>query len=846
MWKVRERYRKFFQDLLPILLALFIACVYFLSVVPNTRPYWDRYVLLALVLLVLDRIFVTAYLRRSLLPPILAYKRGRRAGKRFTRPELEGFYRAFTSYVIRHQVMSGAAWAVAALTLATLTYLFLQRSAVAFFGILFTGAIAAGVSLGFSYFSLQRQTGPLIEEVQAQLERLPDVSRWRLSVRSKVGASVVLLTALAFLAFGVLVYSRISLGLADFAVRTGLEEAAPLLSGLETTPENEWSTLLQGVSSPLWCLVVVDAQGEVVASTPGEVRTPMVEAARLLAGPGPARTVLTNWGNVGVKSLPGGKIALLLPRKGGTGAILGGLTVTGGGFLLGTLLVLGTYTLWLSQETARTLSRTTKFGGRLASGDLREVPAIWSDDEMGSLADDLRETFRGLRKLIREVAGAASTVDEEVARTVEVVGGLHERVADQSRSAARTDEALKSLEGRILEVSRAMEQVSTSTQEVSSAILEMQASVEEIARNADVLIASVETTAASSNEIASSAQEVKGATERLHGSGQEAVSFLNELDASLEETRRNAAALRDAAAKVTRDAEAGFSAVAAVEDGILKTRQAGEESQRTLGDLMDSIHRIGRIVGVIQEVTEQTNLLSLNASIIAAGAGEYGKAFAVVAHEIRELSARTAANAKEIREVIARLTESGGEMAASMDRTVEVVDRSTELSREAGLALRTILESASTQEEMSRRIAAATEELAHGGQSASRAMQAIFEMIEGISRAAHEQAQSTLFLNQEAERVRDVARQLRNATGEQAKGSRVISEAVTRIMEDTAGTTRAVQVQTREAAAISEAAREVAETARAIERSFGDLSAAAGRLRQSAEILQREIRTFRT
>lgn len=846
MWKIRDRYRKFFQDLLPILFALLIATVYFLTVVPNTRPTWDRFVLLALVLLALDRIVITWYMRRWLLPPILAYKRGRRAGTRFTRQELEGFYRAFSSYVVRHQLMSAVAWVLAAISLATLTYLLLHRTAVAFFGVLFTGAIAAGVSLGFSYFGLQRQTEPLIEEVQGQLERLPDVSKWRLSVRSKVGASVVLLTALAFLAFGVLVYSRLSLGLADFALRTGLEEAAPLLSALETAPESEWADLLKGVTSPLWCLVVMNEGGDVILATPGEVRAPMAAAARLLGAPGPVRTVPTNWGPAAVKVLPGGKAALLLPRKGGTGAILGNLTVLGGLFLLGALLVLGTYILWLSREMARTLARTGTFGNRLASGDLREVPAIWSDDEMGSLACDLRETFRGMRKLTREVAGAASTVDEEVARTVEVVGSLHARVADQSRSAARTDEALKSLEGRILEVSKAMEQVSTSTQEVSSAILEMQASVEEIARNADVLIASVETTATSSNEIAASAQEVKGATERLHGAGQEAVSFLNELDASLEETRRNASALLDAAAKVTRDAEAGFSSVAAVEDGILQTRRASEESQKTLGDLMDSIHRIGRIVGVIQEVTEQTNLLSLNASIIAAGAGEYGKAFAVVAHEIRELSARTAANAKEIREVIARLTESGGEMAASMDRTVGVVDRSTDLSREAGLALRTILESAATQEEMSRRIASATEELAYGGQSASRAMQAIFEMIEGISRAANEQAQSTLFLNQEAERVRDVARQLRNATGEQAKGSRVISEAVTRIMEDTAGTSRAVQVQTREAAAISEAAQEVAQTARAIERSFKDLTSAAGRLRQSAEILQREIQAFRT
>jgi methyl-accepting chemotaxis protein len=427
-----------------------------------------------------------------------------------------------------------------------------------------------------------------------------------------------------------------------------------------------------------------------------------------------------------------------------------------------------------------------------------------------------------------------------------VVSSLHQRVAAQSQSADRTRQAIQAIEEKMLQVSQAMEQVASNTQEVSSAILQMQASVEEIARNSEVLTRSVETTVSSTNEIASTAEEIKGSTDNLHVAGQEAVSFLTELDASLEETRRNARQLSETSTRVTRDAEGGFSSVAAVEEQILRTHAASEQSRKALGDLTSAIEKIGRIVNVIQDVTEQTNLLSLNASIIAAGAGEYGKAFAVVATQIRELSARTAANTKEIRSIIGDLTASGSEMAAAMDKSFQVVESSTDLSRRAGESLRTILESASVQEEMSKRIAAATEELAHGGQSANRAMQEIFEMIEGISRAAKEQAASTRYLTDESERVREVASQLGNATIEQAKGSRVISEAITRIMEDTAGTNAAVQDQTEEAKAVYEAMRAVAASAQAIEEAFGDLTNAASHLQQSAVTLKREIQIFRT
>jgi methyl-accepting chemotaxis protein len=258
------------------------------------------------------------------------------------------------------------------------------------------------------------------------------------------------------------------------------------------------------------------------------------------------------------------------------GALMGKMSLFGSIFLVATMLVFALYIFGLSWDMGQSLNRMVEFNHRLAAGDLTRIPAIWADDEMGALADDLRISFQGLGRMTREIARASEGVDEEVARTVGITESLHQEVSTQTASADRTTQSLKAMEEGMRRVSRAMEQVATATQEVSSTILQMQASVEEIARNSDVLIQSVEKTVSSSNEITASAGSVRASTERLYQSGQEAVSFFAELDASLEETRRNARSLSETSTKVTQDAETGFSAVAAVEDEILRTTRATE------------------------------------------------------------------------------------------------------------------------------------------------------------------------------------------------------------------------------------------------------------------------------
>jgi methyl-accepting chemotaxis protein len=100
------------------------------------------------------------------------------------------------------------------------------------------------------------------------------------------------------------------------------------------------------------------------------------------------------------------------------------------------------------------------------------------------------------------------------------------------------------------------------------------------------------------------------------------------------------------------------------------------------------------VTGVIDDVTEQTGLLALNAAIIAAQAGEHGRGFSVVADEIRSLANRTADSTREIAGIVRAFREQADASLASMAQSRILVDEGVELSGRAAEALGSIRESA--------------------------------------------------------------------------------------------------------------------------------------------------------
>jgi methyl-accepting chemotaxis protein len=141
--------------------------------------------------------------------------------------------------------------------------------------------------------------------------------------------------------------------------------------------------------------------------------------------------------------------------------------------------------------------------------------------------------------------------------------------------------------------------------------------------------------------------------------------------------------------------------------------RADDEHRHTIDELQRSVGQISQILNVIEEVTNRTNLLSLNAAIIAAQAGEQGAGFTVVADEIRELAERTRGSTKEIGTII-KAVQGGSRRPCRRCTKASRVTDNVKLAQDAAASLAKIVDSATRSFEMATRISRALERAVAG------------------------------------------------------------------------------------------------------------------------------------
>jgi methyl-accepting chemotaxis protein len=196
----------------------------------------------------------------------------------------------------------------------------------------------------------------------------------------------------------------------------------------------------------------------------------------------------------------------------------------------------------------------------------------------------------------------------------------------------------------------------------------------------------------------------------------------------------------------------------------------------------DIIQRLGtrsvdieKVLSVIRDVTEQTNLLSLNAAILAAQAGEYGKSFSVVADEIRALSERTASSTREIGGIVKNIQKDIKDTVYSIDEARQKVNEGNGLVIKVGEALREILDASIKSTDMTKAIERATIEQAVGLRQISSAVEDIRKVINSVAKSTKEQENALSYLLEGVGEVKEVAELSKRGAGEQAEGTRLIS-----------------------------------------------------------------------
>ncbi|MBF9000992.1 methyl-accepting chemotaxis protein [Vibrio nitrifigilis] len=247
-----------------------------------------------------------------------------------------------------------------------------------------------------------------------------------------------------------------------------------------------------------------------------------------------------------------------------------------------------------------------------------------------------------------------------------------------------------------------------------------------------------------SGEMTDISSKVKSSSESQMVQLEQAATALNEMSASIDEVARNALKASDAAKGANEHSDQGIIVVQEMNRSIMTLVDRIEAVVNVNIQLEKETQSIGQILDVIDGLSEQTNLLALNAAIEAARAGEHGRGFAVVADEVRHLANKTKESTTIINETIVRLQSEATQSVEMMRDNMSDAKLTSDKSELANQALHEIQQSVGLIQEMNTQIAAAVEEQSHVSSEISASVEEINELARStvdITENNHEKAQ---------------------------------------------------------------------------------------------------------
>ncbi len=259
----------------------------------------------------------------------------------------------------------------------------------------------------------------------------------------------------------------------------------------------------------------------------------------------------------------------------------------------------------------------------------------------------------------------------------------------------------------------------------------------------------VQTITDTSVQVAASAQETQATAMHLAEAAEHqareintATARINEIAASINEVSRNTAESAEVARRSAQIATQGAGVVRQTIAGMDSIRDQIQETSKRIKRLGESSQEIGSIVELINDISEQTNILALNAAIQAASAGEAGRGFAVVADEVQRLAERASNATKRIETLVQTIQADTNEAVSSMEQTTAEVVAGARLAEDAGTALGEIEKVSSELSNLIQNISAAAQQQSTAASNITHTMNTIQQITSQTSQGANQTAAS--------------------------------------------------------------------------------------------------------
>ncbi len=382
----------------------------------------------------------------------------------------------------------------------------------------------------------------------------------------------------------------------------------------------------------------------------------------------------------------------------------------------------------------------------ISQGDLRSQVDLQSQD------DQLGSAFIHMQKgLITLISGIRSAADYLSSISTQMLG-----------SSAKNSEALT--------------QIGNAAEVTSSAMQEMSSSAAEVRLNIEHLSSSVEETSASIRQMIASIKHIAENSKELSGIAADTSTTIGTIVQSLEQVTDQTHRSKILSEAAAQDAVSGQASMEQMMTKISTISDVTENISNIVLRLENRSKEIDTILEVINEVAEQTSLLSLNASIIAAQAGVHGRGFAVVADEIKELAIRVGTSAKDIAQIVKSVQRDSSDAAHAIEQGQREVGDGVNVARETKEALNKIGQSAQNSSEVVAEIAVVVRQQTTASTHIAESIRDETNMINEITRATAEQEKNSVQLLDTVENMQDLVAEVLRATKEQQENTFHVTE----------------------------------------------------------------------
>lgn len=356
--------------------------------------------------------------------------------------------------------------------------------------------------------------------------------------------------------------------------------------------------------------------------------------------------------------------------------------------------------------------------------------------------------IKGISKPINQVVGLTEQMNIEFSQLTEVIEAI-----------ANNDLTMKIEKPGPIDIeSDASDEIGILVQSIAQTLQAKSRITESVIKMTDNLGLMIRQIGNNANELVSAATEIASTSELMSTGAKDQAdkvaqtsTAIEEMTATIVESSKNAGEATECSRTASDTATSGGKIVSDTIQGMQRIATVVRESAESIGKLAKSADQIGEIIGVIDDIADQTNLLALNAAIEAARAGEQGRGFAVVADEVRKLAERTGKATAEITDMIKGIQGETKEAVGSMETGIAEVDNGRELADKAGTSLGEVVTMSNQVVDMISQIATAAEEQSVAAEHISKNVDQISAVTQETAKGAEQSATAAEELNRQAE-----------------------------------------------------------------------------------------------